>query len=419
APWIQTEYANQSSPNTFYSYSGEGVEIRSSSVAGVKVRGGPSSASSWYDSGWAYRKKITINPSKVSGGHSNFPMLFSRIDPDLRDTLNGGNVASSSGGDILFTDADNNKIPHEIEKYTDSTGELIAWVNVPFVSSTSTRDIYIYYGNDTIPLANQQNPTGVWDSDFKLVLHLKEDPTSTCTGTKEVCDSTSNDNDGDAENMEAGDLITGKIGSALNFGGTNEDIVIGTGLRPTTALTVSTWVNANSLVVGGSWFGDLNYNSGNPHGTQFDFDGGGVGYFRAGDGTANAVATANPVTMLTIGTWNHLVVTWGGTNTTKLYLNGTLLTNTENGIDTTTITYTGAPGLTFAKSNVNADAKMDEIRVSTSVRTAPWIQTEYANQSSPNTFYSYSGEGVEIRASTVAGIKVRGGVNIRGGVKFR
>ncbi|MEK7227313.1 MAG: DUF2341 domain-containing protein, partial [Patescibacteria group bacterium] len=131
----------------------------------------------WYDSGWDYRKKITINPQNVTAGLSNFPMLFSRVDLELRATTSSGYVASSTGGDILFTDENHAKIPHEIEYYASTTGELIAWVKVPFVSSTSTREIYIYYGNDTVPLANQQDVTNVWNSNYIGVWHLKDGTT--------------------------------------------------------------------------------------------------------------------------------------------------------------------------------------------------------------------------------------------------
>ena len=35
----------------------------------------------------------------------------------------------------------------------------------------------MYYGNPTI--ANQENPTGVWDDNYAFVQHLNDDPTGT------------------------------------------------------------------------------------------------------------------------------------------------------------------------------------------------------------------------------------------------
>ena len=42
-------------------------------------------------------------------------------------TLNGGNVAQADGGDILFIAGDGHtKLDHEIERYDETTGELVA-----------------------------------------------------------------------------------------------------------------------------------------------------------------------------------------------------------------------------------------------------------------------------------------------------
>ena len=67
-----------------------------------------------------------------------------------------------------------------------STGQLIAWVSVPTVSASSDTVIYVYYGNGSA--ANQQNPTGVWDSNYEGVWHLPNGTTlsandSTATAT--------------------------------------------------------------------------------------------------------------------------------------------------------------------------------------------------------------------------------------------
>ena len=76
-------------------------------------------------------------------------------------------------------------LAYEIEKW-DETGNSYVWVRVPQVDASNTDFIWMYYGNPTI--GDGQNPTGVWDADFKLVHHLKE------TAGAHV-DSTSNPND--------------------------------------------------------------------------------------------------------------------------------------------------------------------------------------------------------------------------------
>ena len=120
-------------------------------------------AQDWYNSAWLYRVKITVDHTKVAGNLTNFPFL-------VNIPSNGGlaSYARSDGYDLLFTSSDEvTKLSHEIEKYVSATGELIAWVKIPSLSSTIDTVIYLYYGNPAA--ADQSNPSGVWDSNYKRV----------------------------------------------------------------------------------------------------------------------------------------------------------------------------------------------------------------------------------------------------------
>ena len=102
---------------------------------------------------------------------TNFPMLFSVTDSNLKSTGNGGYVGKSDGTDIFFTASDGStKLNHELESYNASTGPVIAWVQIPSLSPTSDTTIYVYYGNSSA--SDQQNKTGVWDSNYKGCLAL-------------------------------------------------------------------------------------------------------------------------------------------------------------------------------------------------------------------------------------------------------
>src|SRR5262249_29946925 len=98
-------------------------------------------AQRWYSTGggWSNRKAIRIDHTKVSGSSSltNFPVLvLLTSDPNLQST------AKSDGSDIVFTDGTGvTKLAHEIESY--SAGTLVAWVQVPTVSTTSNTVIYM------------------------------------------------------------------------------------------------------------------------------------------------------------------------------------------------------------------------------------------------------------------------------------
>src|SRR3990167_328103 len=137
----------------------------------------------WYNNDWLYRKKITVDKTKV--GETNTFVILVNLASDAQFSAN----AQADGDDILFTSSDGTtKLDHEIENYTTATGALIAWVEASISVSVDT-DIYMYYGN--VGASNQQNVTGTWGTNYKAVYHLKDDP-----DTSTVQDSTSNNNDG-------------------------------------------------------------------------------------------------------------------------------------------------------------------------------------------------------------------------------
>ena len=141
----------------------------------------------WYNDSWEFRKNITLSLNTATGVDSDltdFPVLISFTDTDLIQTK------ESLGRDFVFTESDGTTVlSHEIEKFDNTTGELIAWVKLPTMSASTSTDIYIYYKGDTIGF----NSADVWNDDYVLVWHLNQ----TSTGTAgEFRDATSNGNDG-------------------------------------------------------------------------------------------------------------------------------------------------------------------------------------------------------------------------------
>lgn len=170
------------STDSDYNYDSNKITV-SGGQAKLKATASPD----WYNDQWSYRKKITIDSTKVPASLSNFPVLIQSTDADWKDTSNGGSVALANGNDIVFTNADGTTIlPYEIEKYNSSSGELVAWVNVPSLSASVDTELYIYYGNSSA--TNLQNAAGVWDSNYKMVQHAK--------GSGQMDESTSNGNSG-------------------------------------------------------------------------------------------------------------------------------------------------------------------------------------------------------------------------------
>src|SRR5579862_8933316 len=183
---------------------------------GSTVTGGASSSPNWYNSAWSYQKTIMIRHAQVSSPTSlaNFPVLVSlSSDSDLAAH------AQPSANDIVFTDSSGTlKLNHEIETYNPSTGQLIAWVQVPSVSQTIDTSIYMYFGNPTA--GTQQSKAAVWDANYQGVWHL-------ANGTSlSASDSTSNAANGTISNSVA---TNGEIGGGASFTGIGGSLDFGSG----------------------------------------------------------------------------------------------------------------------------------------------------------------------------------------------
>jgi biopolymer transport protein ExbB len=104
-------------------------------------------SASWYSPNWLYRTQITLNHTQVASStatlNTNFPVLISTTTTALKFTGQiGGHVASSTGGDIIFTDSSGTSpLNYEIESYASSTGALVAWVKIPSLATSTDTSI--------------------------------------------------------------------------------------------------------------------------------------------------------------------------------------------------------------------------------------------------------------------------------------
>ena len=335
----------------------------------------------WYNSSWKYRKTITIDNTKVEENLSNFPVLISLTDTDLRDN------AQSDGDDILFTSSDGTtKLSHEIESFNDSTGQLTAWVKIPSLSSSSDTVIYMYYGNSGA--SNQQDTANVWDSNFIGVLHLNETVTDEqITGTHN--DSTSNGNDG---TQQGNDETAGKIAKGQDFDGADDTVDCGSGasLNITQEITLSVWVNMVERPAKGDYYSvvtktDWKYDV-YLYGTEATETNLG-GYFKLN--TGNVDIWEGPDIDIPPNVWTQVAIAFDGTDF-KLYVNGEL-DYTQN--DPGTIEdSSGINVIIGLKDSLYWKGPMDEVRISNTARDPDWIKTCYNSQNSPSTFYGVGDE---------------------------
>ena len=356
-------------------------------AAGIIGPAGTALASpGWYDTDWSYRKQITINGDNVTASLTDFPVLVSlTTDADLAAD------ALDSGYDILFTAADEvTKLPHEIESFNGTTGELLAWVKIPTLPSGSDTDIYMYYGSANA--SNQQNAAGVWDSNFRMVQHLEE----TSGGAYAITDSTSNSNNGtDTNSPTLG--ATGSINGAATFGTGNDYILVddSSSLDISGNITLEAWIYPTTIdgthrriIIKplSSWAMPYYEYSLWVYGTGADNLGFGIS-----DGSTRVYEVYGS---LSTGTWQHVAGTFNGT-TLKWYINGEYITQMSTGTVTSIGTNNEPVSIGSVLplvSNLEFDGTIDEVRISSTDRSADWLKTGYNNQSNPGDFLTLGSE---------------------------
>jgi len=349
------------------------------------------SISDWWNTGWSYRKKITIHHGQVAGNFSNLPVLVNITDSGL------ASHAQEDGDDIVFVSFNNARLNHEIETFNGTTGKLCAWVNIPSLRSTNDTILWMYYGNPGC--SNQQNSTGVWGSSFKAVWHLSESPTGT------VHDSTSNHNDMvSAGSMTASDLVNGRVGKALDFDGSNDYLSASdsVSLKPS-GVSLLAWYYPRLNCTGRFDIGKMCMDQwGNYDACSYGFGKGAsggslsnyTGLFERSDNTQT-----NPTKgSYALNAWHFFATTHDGSSSAKVYVDGVVGSPPTVGVQG--LRYAGASNFYIAASHTGVGSGInrwtscvvDEVWVVSGVLNASCIVTLYHSQSSPSTFMSFGSE---------------------------
>jgi len=325
--------------------------------------------SSWYNTSWAYRRKITFDNSAQAENLTNFPVLVKLSSSNI----NYSNT-QDSGQDIRFTDSDGTTLlSYEIEKW-DETGSSFVWVKVPQIdASSSTDSIYMYYGNSSA--TDAQAATSVWSNGYSHVYHLNNSTTNSADGNTTATFPT---NSIDA----TGQFAQGRAKQSPYTG----NVLTATQDRATaSAVTVEAWFKPDGFrnwddVLQQGWVGNgLNL------------------YVNATQNAIWGVATSTvqtnvtSATTLTDATWYFLSGTYNGTTST-LYLNGS-----SNGTPKTV-----SDAATDITSNIESikdsdRGTVDEIRISSVARSAAWIAATYKSEA--DTFNTFASEEPQVQTS--------------------
>ena len=382
----------------------------------------------WYDTEWEYRNKITVSlNSVISNDLSDFPVLIKFTHNDLKQ------ANESEGRDFVFTLSDGTtKLSHEIESYDNATGEIIAWVNFPTLAAASSADIYIYYKGNTVGF----NSADVWNDDYVLVWHLNQ----TSDGTAgEFSDATGNGNDGRGGGgtkvgYSAGRIphdTDGQIGAGQELKGPTTigsgegtgDIIWTNSViqgMPSRDVTIELWVGDivngpdnennwlyNDLVsfctthttdANNKWSNHLNlWRSGNVKMKAVN------DFYVSTTDPGHPVDNNNPASFTN---WNHIVAVYnlkdadGTQGNSQLYINGVLVKEENRSGHLNRVIQTsdlrmvlggdvdGINGNNCAKVNNELKGKVDELRISSGLKTADYAAATYFNQGDPSTYLS-------------------------------
>ncbi len=337
---------------------------------------------------WAafgYYSPISINAAQVPSTQTDFPVLVSVTDARFKTVANGGHVQNSSGFDIRpYTDSTlvTAITGYELERYNASSGEVVMWVKVSSLSS-STTPFVLAYGDSGI--STDGSSTTTWSNGYLGVYHLKD-------GTTLNVNSATGSNNGTNHSATA---TTGQIdGGAAFVSASSQYIDLSTGMNPV-GITMSAWVKGtsfpnayNSVVVRDS--------ASNGFASIFVKSNGKLGIFVADSGGTTISYDGTGSNTLSTGTWYYLTLTFTGGG--SVGLNGYVNASSDHAaIGSSLGLHVGAANTDIGRDNVNAgrfwNGAIDEVRISgdnssatIGVRSQDWITTEYNNQFAPGTF---------------------------------
>jgi len=325
--------------------------------------------------GYSYYRQFTILSDMVSGSSdiTDFPLVFKKTWDDLRYTGSGGYVTNSSGYDIVFSDEFNQLLDFEVEKYTNTTGEIIAHVRIPILKCNEDTIIKVHYSNSSIS-SSQESITDVWDSNFIGVYHLDGD----------VLDSTDNDNDGTDQGTSD---VSGKVSNCRSFSDDYIQLDAVVGDIDITKGTLTAWITIDTTSDDQQLW-QLYADADNQIYTKYTNSTNTFRMGRIAGGTDKYVETT--VIVEASSEFRKVTLTWDEVeDELKVYLDGEQIGSTQTSIDTFSGSLNASTnlGATYDE-NSTWEGDVDEVRISDIARSADWELTEFFNQDNPDKFYT-------------------------------
>jgi trimeric autotransporter adhesin len=317
--------------------------------------------------GW--ERALTFDALQVDADLTAFPVLVRLTDSELAAN------AAQDGSDIHFVDeAHTTTLAHEIESYDGTVGSLLAWVRLPTLTAATDTVIYLRYGDGG---PDRSDPATLW-SDHHYVWHLAQNPGPGVSG--DIRDSTGRAHGTASSTMADTDLVDAVVGKGIDFDGVDDEITFVNDFTGAASSTVSAWVNQLTDNDGVS---DTVVSFGSPMTgqTRFLYSSQTTTNTVVGGFYSNEVDSGHSIEGMG---WRHIAWVWDG-SASFFYVNGVLVRGP--------VAHSGADAMGSAGKIGNATwnprflrGQLDELRFSSTTRSAAWIKAEYENQRSGSTF---------------------------------
>lgn len=320
------------------------------------VDGAPAdcAAANWRDAAWTARYPLSIQKARVRGTPGDLAVLLAITSAELKQ-------ATASGDDIVITTGDGTTVlPSEIERFEVATGALLAWVRVPALSNAADTPLYLYFANPTPPAPP---PGDVWPG-YIAVWHFREDPGA---AVGQARDSSTHGRHATVQNMTSADRVAGKIGTAFNFDGIDNGLVLSPFVFPN-RFTYEAWIRPTTLAGYHTVF-DV---AGNTRWLGLAADK--LEFYDGGDHVFDPPITGNA--------WHAIAAAYDGLKV-HAYLDGTEIPTAPA---LTLATVTSPLQIGFSKLGEHFLGSIDEARIHGAALSADAIGTSYANISSPDRF---------------------------------
>jgi hypothetical protein len=351
-------------------------------------------AQAWM-TGFNYRKKLTIDKSKVTANavgefpstisytdQLDFPVFIEIVNKDLifKDGSCGSKIQDPEGRDISFAlnTAPTVALNFQIEKYDAETGTLRCWVKISRLSAdltiTPATEIYFYYGGTV--LHNPTSPAALrtWNANYSKVWHMNA--TYPQTGIHQLSSNPAS---------QSSSFVDGKLGKSAAFDGISTSYIGENELNP--IVTVSAWIKFNAL---GKEQMIVSNDSTRMGGFQIRVNVEGKLVVQTFNGLSPPIISTGNITMGETGRWYHIWAAILRQNVTLYVDNNAAF---SNGATNLRLGPGGSISIGASKQNtLYFDGEIDELNIQNALISKQWMATSYTNQRNPKSFFTIGPE---------------------------